>query len=396
MTVLSVGILETGVRVVGQQDQDGNFYVGRRPIFPQHLPIQRLEAAVREYRQSPRSLFVEDEKLGWKPNPKGQNELYAYNAAGMRSRTSGEASPQFKPSGVRIAVFGDSFAHGSEVRFDESWAAQVQRTLDRPDRPVEVLNFGVPGYGMDQAFLRWREEGRPFAPHIVVFGLQVENAGRNLNLLRVLYDSADLPFAKPRFVESGGGLDLINVPVPGPEEVVRILRSIEQWALVRHEHYYDADSYRSRPWRVSRLGGMLEELISRVRRRQAAQELPDEQQRLALDIIGRFARDVEASGARFVAVHFPRRADLERARDTGRLPQAEFVEAVSRTAPLVGIHRVLLDRAGSGDLGPLFRPGGHYSPEGNALIAATVADHLRAELTHLASRRAEAALSGSN
>jgi hypothetical protein len=210
--------------------------------------------------------------------------------------------------------------------------------------------------------------------------VQVENAGRNLTLLRVLYDSADLPFAKPRFIESGDRLDLVNVPVPGPEEVVRIVRTIDEWPLVQYERYYQPDKYRDRLWRHSRLGGMLEGLVSGDTRNQLDGELPPEQRRLALKIIGRFARSVEATGARFFVVHFPRRIDLDRARADGRLPNVDFIDVVNETAPVVRIDEALLASAGGGDLAPLFRPGGHYSPAGYALLAAAVVERLQREL----------------
>lgn len=396
MTVMSVGFMELAVRVLGHGDPDGNFYVRQRQVLPQYLPVTRLAAAVRQYRESPQALFTDDASLGWKPRPRAHNELYAYNGAGLRARTPDDDVTESRPGTARIAIFGDSFAHGSEVGFEESWGARVQQILDRPDRPVEVLNFGVPGYGMDQAFLRWEQEGRAYPPAVVVFGLQVENAGRNLNLLRVLYDSADLPFAKPRFVESRDGLELINVPVPAPEDVVRIVEAIDQWPLVKHERYYQPDRYRRHPWRYSRLVGMLEGLISTGPRGQLEGELPADQRRLALGIIDRFGRSVQAAGARFVVVHFPRRGDLDRARADGRLPNLDFLEAVGEMTPVVRIDRELLERAGDGDLAPLFSPGGHYSAEGYGLLAAAVAARLQAELAQVAPRASGVARTGTD
>jgi hypothetical protein len=381
VTLVSVGFLELAVRIVGQTDADGNFRVGHRQALPLRMPVRKVEDVVRQYRQSSLTLFAYDPKLGWKPRPGARNELYAYDAAGIRARTPDDPQIQERPGALRVAVFGDSFAHGSEVTFDESWGAQVERTLDRPDRPVDVLNFGVPGYGMDQALLRWEEEGVPLRPDVVVFGLQLENAGRNLNLLRVLYDGADLPFAKPRFVESAAGLELVNVPVPPPEQVPGILQTLDEWPLVRHERYYEADWHAERVWRRSRLLGMVEAAVAGAERAQPTGQLPDEPRRLALKIIERFARSVEATGARFVVVHFPRRVDLEQARAAGgQLPNLDFLEAVARIAPVVRVDATLLERAGGGDMGPLFRPGGHYSPEGYGLLAASVADRLKADL----------------
>lgn len=380
ITLLSIGVLEAALRIVGQTDADGNFSLRHRQALPLHMPVSRLEEAVRQYRQSNQSLFTEDAQLGWKPRAGAQNDLYAYNAAGLRARTPADAVPEQIGNTLRVAIFGDSFAHGSEVPFAESWGARIEDALDRPDRPAQVLNFGVPGYGMDQAYLRWQQEGLRYAPDVVIFGVQVENAGRNLNLLRVLYDSADLPFAKPRFVASGDRLQLVNVPVPPPEEVVRIVRSIDEWPLIEYERYYEREKYRGSLLRHSRLVGVIEGAIAGVSRGQLEGELPEEQRQLALKIINEFARSVEATGAHFVAVHLPRRVDLEHVRANGRMPNLGFIDAIEKSAPVVRIDEALLARAGEGDLGPLFRPGGHYSPEGYALLAESVVQRLQSDL----------------
>ena len=45
-------------------------------------------------------------------------------------------------------------------------------------KATEIINLGVSGYGMDQAFLRWQKLGKKFKPDLVIFGLQMENVRR--------------------------------------------------------------------------------------------------------------------------------------------------------------------------------------------------------------------------
>jgi hypothetical protein len=62
------------------------------------------------------------------------------NAQGYR----GPERPQTKPPHTfRIAAVGDSYAYGVSVTTDEAIPAYLERAL-RP-RPIEVLNFGIPG-----------------------------------------------------------------------------------------------------------------------------------------------------------------------------------------------------------------------------------------------------------
>src|SRR4051812_43341985 len=70
---------------------------------------------------------------------------YQINSEGMRS---GRDFPATKPPGVcRIALLGDSFFMGYEVRFEDSFAAVLEQRLNELGINVEVLNFAVSGFG---------------------------------------------------------------------------------------------------------------------------------------------------------------------------------------------------------------------------------------------------------
>jgi hypothetical protein len=74
-----------------------------------------------------------------------------------------------------------------------------------------VLNFGVPGYGLDQMMLRFQEEGVAFHPDIVVIGIVSPVLGRTENFTF---------WYKPYFELEAGTLVLYGVPVPSPAEAV--------------------------------------------------------------------------------------------------------------------------------------------------------------------------------
>lgn len=52
-----------------------------------------------------------------------------------------------EPAGLRIGVYGGSAAEGMPFSQLQSFPNRLQRLLATPDRPVEVLNHGVPGLG---------------------------------------------------------------------------------------------------------------------------------------------------------------------------------------------------------------------------------------------------------
>src|SRR5262249_6230514 len=106
-----------------------------------------------------------DRRWGW-TNLSGASVLGTHiNAAGLRAT---DDTPVEHPMGkARIEIFGDSFAFGVDVADSDTYAAQLERRAPE----FEVLNFGVPGYGLDQCLLRFRQQGVQYRPDVVVIGL---------------------------------------------------------------------------------------------------------------------------------------------------------------------------------------------------------------------------------
>ena len=78
-----------------------------------------------------------------------------------------------KPPGVfRIAVLGDSFTEARQVSIADTFCKQLEKRLSgRPEfgnLKVEVLNFGIGGYGTDQELLTLRLHVLDFSPDLVM------------------------------------------------------------------------------------------------------------------------------------------------------------------------------------------------------------------------------------
>ena len=52
--------------------------------------------------------------------------------------------------------------------------------MESYDSNMEVINFGVGGFGLDQAYLRYLEDGIQYKSHIVMIGFMSENIYRNV------------------------------------------------------------------------------------------------------------------------------------------------------------------------------------------------------------------------
>jgi hypothetical protein len=117
-----------------------------------------------------------DPHLGWslRPGMEGwyTKEGHAYiriNSRGLRDREHS----QKKPDGVyRVAVLGDSqaeaFQVGQEVTFWSLLERELAECTVQPGKRIEVINFGVSGYGTAQEYLQLESIVIDYQPDLVL------------------------------------------------------------------------------------------------------------------------------------------------------------------------------------------------------------------------------------
>jgi hypothetical protein len=147
-----------------------------------------------------------DVELGWVPKqdvqaiPNTWGTTVTILNEGIRSNGSGELRDGADP----ILAIGDSFTFGEQVSDWETWPAQLEQLLGR-----KVINGGVSGYGIDQAFLRARRFLSQYQFSTVIFSFIPDD-------IRRCQMSVEFGGAKPYFDIKDGRLSLENVPVPPP------------------------------------------------------------------------------------------------------------------------------------------------------------------------------------
>jgi lysophospholipase L1-like esterase len=99
----------------------------------------------------------------------------AIDREGMRGAETGPREPGTLRGSLRILALGDSFTFGVGAEAGETYPARLQEILRARGLRAEVLNAGVPGYGVpDEAawFARW---GKPLAPDVVLVTVFIGN-----------------------------------------------------------------------------------------------------------------------------------------------------------------------------------------------------------------------------
>ena len=318
--------------------------------------------------------------LGWEIQEFGSNDLYSANSAGIRSDK--EYSVERPGDVVRIAAFGDSFTHGDDVGNEDTWAA-VMETLS-PD--LEVINFGVGGYGLDQAYLRYLEKGREYDSQIVLIGYMSENINRNVNRFRPFYfRGTGMPLGKPRFLIDGDDLALVENPLSGPERYEQMLASPEDLlASAGEQDYFYRQGYEAGAFDWSRVVRLVKISVSEYRRRFLAQDVIEDRRynesseafEVTRRLFDRFYSQVLGDGAVPVIVVFPQRIDLVQNRDISSTRYSPLIEHFqSASYAFIDMADALAIHDASNDFDALFEHG-HYTPIGNQIVAEHILERI--------------------
>lgn len=147
--------------------------------------VLAAEVGLRLFGVSYPAFYREDFYLGGALRPgaegwfRGEGGSYVrINSDGMRDREHSLA----KPAGTfRIAVLGDSFAEAMAVPAEQAFWSVMERELAgcAPGRRIEVLNFGVAGYGTAQELIMLRRNVWKYNPDLVLLAFFTGNDVRN-------------------------------------------------------------------------------------------------------------------------------------------------------------------------------------------------------------------------
>jgi hypothetical protein len=363
---------------------DGRFG-GRRvapydpPLFhwPQYEELERARGLLDGTLPDDRPLGF-DAELGWAPRPGRAQGDYGYDWCGARD--DGAATLAVRdPSRRRIALYGCSFTHGDGVAGDQTWAAQLEAL--RPD--LELLNFGVGAYGLDQALLRQRGHAQQVEPQEVWLGLLPAACLRVTTHFRpiVRHWSTALAF-KPRFVLGAAG-ELVLRPNPAQSlaDVVALcsdqrlfLERVapgDRWIGRARAAYAPRGTHPLHFSGLARLALTAHENLGRAHDAHLGVASAEAHRLLrAIVLASRDAAQARGAGFRFLVLPGPTDlAELER--DSPRYWQLLVDELRAAGVECFDATEALLDLRRSGS--ELFLADGHYTPAGNGAVGEALA-----------------------
>jgi GDSL-like lipase/acylhydrolase family protein len=339
-----------------------------------------------------------DPLLGWKhqPGARARYERREYTrdlVVNSRGLVDTERAYERPPGVFRVLALGDSFIEGFTVAFDESVTQVLERAIAARGCQAEVINGGTVGYSTDQELLFYREEGRRYAPQVVILFFYYND---------VLYNATptNIQLPKPLLSFKGGEVQVVNFPVPrrppdkpledAPEPVVRGSVALD-WIGERLERSHPA-AYNALArvglWAPTRAQTMSPELRVYMRK-------PPADVRHGWAMTGRIlktlAAEVWAQDARLGLVYIPSRmevsdrdweltrlrygvdeTDYDRGAVRARLQEiatAERIPLLDLTPPM---------RAATGTLSwPYYDYDSHWNAQGHAVAGREVDGFLR-------------------
>ncbi|MEE2711998.1 MAG: GDSL-type esterase/lipase family protein [Planctomycetota bacterium] len=382
-TVVVLVLIEVAVRILsdegdGQLMVRGLKLVPLAPVSPAHRRILETDAGELPY-------VIPDRELGWTIRPDGHTAdgLFASNEVGLRSAPAPVGA---KVDGqTRVLLVGDSYTHGDEVSWSDTWAHRLAEELGPQ---YEVLNGGVGGYGTDQAVLRARRLSPRLSPDVVILGIYIQDMLRNLTVFRsVKHPWTHYPWSKPRFViddKDTSGLRLINFPVTPwpPRKVIEVLEDYDSHPelhrndrLWNHALHRDSWTYSSRLWRW-----ITSRKIHRDRHEDRQQLLRDRNEGVvvAARIARLFQVETTAAGARPIIALFPGPDGLPGYAEGKHPPLRHLHAELERLGvKYTDVGRAMLDRLATHEDARALYLTSHPTPRANRIIATTLAPHIR-------------------
>jgi len=286
-----------------------------------------------------------------------------------------------------MATFGDSFTYGAEVARHQTWQTYLAALLK-----ADIYNFGVTGYGTDQAYLKFLLHYPDVNTPLVSLGLILENINRIVNVYRPFYaPNSHLAFTKPRFKIVDDQLVLIENPIQRREDYAKLQDLTFLQSLAQYDWWYYLDDFPQLKFPYSRLlfnrRIWLEAYYGRGHRRvddmtpRPWANLWEEPAARALmfKLLASFVDKAKAAQATPIIMIFPNRSEVIDAFKGKPIEALELLLAHCQEQGYLcfeGIS-VLAEAINSiAEVGALYEEV-HLSPQGNRLIAEAFLDYLQ-------------------
>lgn len=271
------------------------------------------------------------------------------------------------------ALFGDSFTWGQEVTPEHAYGNVLAGLMG-----CRVANYGVPGYGTDQAYLRYEKVIKDNAP-IVILGHYSENIVRNINQNRGFLTNQPIGL-KPRFILEANKLKLI--PLPNLTEAQNLSLGSKAQDLLPYDYFAPGGPSGLHalkfPYTLSTLGAfqhyrLQAKIMGKVTYAQFYEPShPSQALQVTEAIIKNFVSVAQKRNQKPLVLLIPDIKEIRQLRDHGTLPYTELANRLRSSGVIViDVADELNKYLGNQDPGKLYgsNGSGHLNQEGYKQLA---------------------------
>ncbi len=347
-------------------------FVATRFILPERAAFLFYAAPKIAQPDFEQYLQFRDPLLGW-PSPTrfGGSER---DASGSRY------IPSFPTPGTEcVSLYGDSFVYGSEVSHEKAWSNVLSGRLG-----CRVANFGVGGYGTDQAYLRFKQRADDRA-RVVLLGIYPEDILRNLTRYVYFLHGTERFSFKPRFEIENGQLSLVPLSAWTYAEVSEAVRHPQGFftheGLLPDSRFGPVTLSFPYTWRLLRAAAS-DRARSWMRREPSWIDFLDPRHitgalPMTVLIVEDFAGLARQRGKATAVVIFPTPASFKYFQDRGVLATQPLLDALGqRGIDYVELSQGITEYLGKRDYCELLtfptNCSGHFNAEGNRVVADLV------------------------
>jgi hypothetical protein len=353
-------IVEISLRAISISSQEKEILLGTvlRPLNWSKVASRHRELIA--HPSGELTYVVPDNLLGWTVGPDRVNAdtFYSTDSSGIRIPQS-DMRLANQGEKIRIALLGDSYTFGQEVAYEETWGYVLEKSLGPK---FQVLNFGVPGYGVDQAFLRFEKDVHLWKPRLVIYGINLGAVRRTMIVYTFLSrPDWNYPFSKPRFIVRNGELKEMNGPTLSPQTIFS-KASIFELPFLGYDVGYKESDWQEKPYDFSLLARLF---ASRYPSWSRPNVDVSDDALIAVNssILKNFLQSAAQAGTVPLVVYLPAPTELEKP-----VSRSEIGKRVLQNADIEPLD--LTPCLSKTDPGSRLVPSGaHYSPKANAAIA---------------------------
>ena len=337
-----------------------------------------------------------DSELGWvrKPYTSGQEKgrngkktQFTVNEHGAR------CNPGYDDKEQVISLFGDSYAFGRQVNDDQTWSHLVSKQID-----LNIRNFGVGNYGLDQAILRMQRELSKRSSQLTIILVVPETICRVQAVWKHYSEYGNTFAFKPRFVLDGDQLVYKKNLIDKKEKYLKYADYLEE--MKANDYFYEtkfrrdilkfpyaASFVRSFSRNGPLIAALLKAKLSNVpevmdqpfqmilkNNHQISMSLyNDEQSNRLMEALVRHGKAVaEQHDSKFLFCMVPQLQDLELIKEHGVYYQP-LLDQFSQFTNVLNLTDVLISQDNIGECYTHDMYGGHLSSHGNQLVAEVIA-----------------------